>query len=272
MAKFSMNQMTTMRWSFEQDCFRYREAGLASIHVWREILHDFGEAKGATLLEELGLEVSALSWAGGFTGSDGRNFDDAVEDAKQAIQLAEELHAGCLVIYSGARAGHINKHAVRVFMSALEELVPFAEAHRVCLAIKPIRHPYGRNWTFLRHVSDALKVLEVFHSPNFKMVLDLYEFADQKEVINHLPGLIPHLALVQFGDRVKPPREEPNRRLPGSGSLPLEATMTQLMRLGYRGAFDVELMGSDVQQFSYEEMLSHSVRYWTESIETTPQA
>lgn len=269
MAKFSMNQMTTLRWSFEQDCFRYREAGLSAIHVWRHKIHDYGEAKGAILLEELGLEVSALSWAGGFTGSDGRNYQDAVDDARHAIDLAQELSAGCLNIYSGARAGHINKHAQRLFSSALAELVPYAESRDVTLAIKPIRHPYGSDWTFVKRMTDALQLIDLIDSPRFKLILDLYEFGDQPEVLDNLHLLIPYLALVQIGDRTCEPQEEPNRCLLGSGKLPLDATVSKLIQLGYDGPIDVELMGHDVQQLDYDQLLSQSVEY-LQAMESLP--
>lgn len=261
MAKFSMNQMTTLRWSFEQDCFRYREAGLSAIHVWRDKLHDFGEAKGAFLLEELGLEVSALSWAGGFTGSDGRNYKDAINDAKHAVDLAQELNAGCLIVYSGARGGHISKHAQRLFSGALEELIPYAESHGVTLAIKPIRHKYGCDWTLVRRMTDALQLIDIIDSPRFKLVLDLYEFGDQAEVLDNLHLLVPYLALVQVGDRGCEPLEEPNRCLLGDGHLSLNATIAKLIQLGYDGPFDIELMGRDVQQHEYEHLLAHSMGY-----------
>ncbi|GAA4422947.1 MULTISPECIES: sugar phosphate isomerase/epimerase family protein [Bremerella] len=269
MAKFSMNQMTTLRWSFEQDCFRYREAGLSAIHVWRDKIHDYGEAKGAILLEELGLEVSALSWAGGFTGSDGRNFKDALEDAKHAVDLAQELNAGCLIVYSGARGGHISKHAQRLFSGALADLIPYAEAHHVKLAIKPIRHKYGSDWTLIRRMTDALQLIDLVDSPCFKLVLDLYEFGDQPEVLDNLHLLVPYLALVQVGDRSCDPLEEPNRCLLGSGQLSLDSTITRLLQLGYDGPIDVELMGRDVQQLNYEEMLAHSVGYLQSMNSTT---
>ena len=80
-------------------------AGIRGIGVWRQKLADYGEEKGVELLAESGLEVSNLLWAGGFTGSDGRTLRESVNDALEAIRLAADLRAGCLVVYSGGRAG-----------------------------------------------------------------------------------------------------------------------------------------------------------------------
>src|SRR4051794_35720367 len=80
MTRLSMNELTTFRWSFEQDVAQYLAAGFGAIGVWRQKLSDYGEEKGIELLAESGLQVSNLLWAGGFTGSDGRTFRESIED------------------------------------------------------------------------------------------------------------------------------------------------------------------------------------------------
>lgn len=85
MPRLSMNEMTTYRWSFEEDVARYTAAGIGAIGVWRQKLSDFGEDKGVELLAESGLQVSNLLWAGGFTGSDGRSLRDSIDDALEAV-------------------------------------------------------------------------------------------------------------------------------------------------------------------------------------------
>ena len=68
MARLSINELTTYRWSFEEDVAAFQSAGVPAIGVWRQKLSDYGEAKGAELLVESGLAVSNLLGAGGFTG------------------------------------------------------------------------------------------------------------------------------------------------------------------------------------------------------------
>ncbi|MCG8587256.1 MAG: sugar phosphate isomerase/epimerase, partial [Pirellulales bacterium] len=124
MARLSINELTTYRWSFEEDVLHSAAAGYEAIGVWRPKLADFGEDKGCELLRESGLAVSNLLWAGGFTGSDGRSFADSVDDATEAVRLAADMQAGCLILYSGSAAQHTARHARRLFVTALEELLP----------------------------------------------------------------------------------------------------------------------------------------------------
>src|SRR5205809_555085 len=136
MALLSMNELTTYRWSFEEDVRHYRAAGYDGIGVWREKLADYGEQRGKNLLDLSGLLVSTLSWAGGFTGSDGRSHAEAVEDALDAVRLAAQLRAGCLIVHSGARGGHTRNHVRRMFRGALEKVLAVAEPLAVTIAIE----------------------------------------------------------------------------------------------------------------------------------------
>ena len=93
MARLAISELTTLRWSLEDDIEHYQAAGVAAIGVWRPKLADLGNDKGAELLAEAELAVSSLQWAGGFTGSDGRSHQDSLSDARLAIQTAATLSA-----------------------------------------------------------------------------------------------------------------------------------------------------------------------------------
>src|SRR5690606_9546035 len=149
MKQLSMNELTTYRWSFEEDVHQYAAAGMAAIGVWRHKLSDFGETKGAELLREHGLAVSSLLWAGGFTGSDGRSHKDSIEDALDAVRLAAELDASVLIVHTGARAGHTHNHARRLVKSALVEVARLAEESGVTLAVEPMHPACAADWTYL---------------------------------------------------------------------------------------------------------------------------
>ena len=88
MAELSVSETTTFRWPFEEDVSQYPAAGIPAIGVWRHKLSDCGLPKALDLLGRSGLKVSHLSWAGGFTGSDGRSLRESVEDGLEAVRTA----------------------------------------------------------------------------------------------------------------------------------------------------------------------------------------
>lgn len=258
MHRLSMNEVTTYRWSFEDDIVSYLEAGYQAIGVWRQKLLDFGEEQGVDLLAESGLFVTNLLWAGGFTGSDGRSFNESVDEAAHAIRLAGALDAGCLVVYPGGRNYHTSRHAERLLRSALDQLLPLAEGADVTLAIEPMHPACAAEWTFLTDLQATTALINSYRSPYLKLVLDTYHFGSDRVVQSNLAELIPHIALVQLGDRRCPHSIDHNRCCLGEGVVPIMEIMQELLFHGYEGDFDVELVGHDIELCEYETLLTNS--------------
>jgi sugar phosphate isomerase/epimerase len=254
--RLSMSEVTTYRWSFEQDVFNYVSAGYEAIGVWRQKLTDFGEEAGIDLLADSGLRVSNLLWAGGFTGSDGRTWDDAIEDGCQAIRLAGATNAGCLIVYPGGRNNHIYSHAERLFRVALETLLSLAEAAGVTLAIEPMHAACAHDWTFLTDIESTLALIESIGSPNLKLVFDTYHFGHDRTILANLRELVPHLALVQLGDRRVPHGVDQQRCPLGEGVVPLRKTIAGLREAGYNGDYDIELAGLGFEAGGYHRLLT----------------
>lgn len=258
MIRLSVNEMTTYRWSFEEDVAHYAAAGIPAIGVWRQKLSDFGDEKGAVLLEESGLRVSNLLWAGGFTGSDGRNLRESVEDAIEAIRLAGDLKCDCVIVYTGGRAGHTHAHARRLVRDALKKLLPAAEEFGVDLAVEPMHPGCAGDCTFLTTLDDALSLIEAVNHPRVRLAVDTYHLGFDPLLIERIPSFASQIAVVHVGDGLLPADREQNRTLLGSGAVPLTTILNKIARAGYQGYYDVELIGPEIEAADYDGVLEHS--------------
>lgn len=258
MTLLSMNELTTYRWSLEQDVENYQQAGYRAIGVWRQKLSDWNEDDAVNLLVDSGMQVSNVAWAGGFTGSDGRTPAESIDDASDALRLAAALRAGCLVIYPGGRNNHTFRHAGRLLRAALDELLPLAEAADVPLAIEPMHAACAVDWTFLTDLASAVSLIEEYKSPCLKLAYDVYHFPFDARQRNQLAKLAPHIGIVHLGDRCTAPTIEQDRCLLGRGRLPLRETVATLQQAGYTGAFDIKLLGPDVEAHDYWTLLEQS--------------
>ena len=258
MHQFSMNEVTTYRWSFEEDVAHYRAAGISAIGVWRRKLSDFGEEKGIELLADSGLKVSNLLWAGGFTGSDGCSFRESVDDALEAIRLAAAMRASCLVVYSGARAGHTHNHARRLLREALKELGAAAGQADLFLALEPMHPGCATEWTFLTSLEDTLSLLDGLACPAVQLAFDTYHLGRDPAAIERISEIADRIAVVHLGDGKQCPDNEQNRCRLGEGSIPLKSVVTALAAAGYRGFYDVELLGEEIESSDYQDLLEHS--------------
>jgi sugar phosphate isomerase/epimerase len=258
MSRLSVSELSTYRWSFEEDVFRYKEHGYQAVGVWRPKLSDCGEAKGRELLVDHQMKVSSLNWAGGFTGHDGRSFRDAIHDALDAVDIAAQIGADCLVVLAGSRYGHTRNHAKRILTKALIELSAASKAMGLQLAVEPMHAGCAHEFTFLTSIPDTLDVIASVGQSNCGVVFDCYHMAHDENAVDWLPSIVPFIRLVQLGDAKHAPMGEQNRCLLGHGVLPLEAIVRTIEQYGYTGYYEVELMGEDVEHFEYGEILSRS--------------
>lgn len=258
MPRLSMNELTTFRWSFDEDVFRYQQAGYQAIGLWRRKLADFGEERAVELLADSTLAVSTLFFTGGFTGSDGRTLAESVDDAAAALHLAAELGAASVILFTGGRNNHTFRHSQRLLDSALEELLPLAEVIDVSLALKPKHPACAAPWTFFTDLATTLSFVQQYNSPWLKMVLDTYQFPTATRSADFLAELIPYLALVHVADGCGPRTADQEQCVPGDGKLPLEEMVTALLDAGYDGDFEVKLSGPEIEAGRYHEILQRT--------------
>lgn len=267
MLELSMNEVTTIRWSFEEDIENYRQAGYRSIGLWRQKLSDTHEELAVDRLAESGLRVSSLACAGGFTGLGGATFREGIDDAQSALRLAAQVQAGCLVIHPGGRNNHTWRHALRLLQTALDELLPMAEFYEVPLVLEPMHVACAASWTFLTDFEHVSNLVWEYNTPYLKLALDTYHYPWNEAERNLLPQLAPLLGIVHMADRREPPSIDHERCPLGRGELPLVEILATLIESGYSGPFDIRLMGSEIQPPDYRRLLAQSQASFAELVQ-----
>lgn len=257
--RLAVNETTMLAWTFEQDVQALVNAGVPAMGVWLPKLTDFGDEKAAELLADSDLRVSSLNWVGGFTGADGRTHRESIADALEAVRLASCLNAGCLVLYSGPRGGHIRKQAERLVDEALQAILPLAESLGVVLGVEPVHPAFSTQWSFWDSLPRASEVVRKYKSPHLKLVLDTYHLIDEPDLPLRLDELSDAIALVQLGDaRQRPQQQEQNRCPLGEGVAAIPQLIRKLFEVGYEGDFEIELHGEDCEYLDNDRLLVES--------------
>lgn len=270
MRQISVSQFSTCYWTFEEDLLRYQALGFDSIGIWRRKIDEFGHRNALDLLHDSSLSVSSLSWAGGFTGSDGRSFVEAVDDAVDAISLASKLNAGSLIVHPGARNNHTNTHAFRLLESAIAQLAPVAEDYGVKLVVELIPGFVESPWTFIHSFAQIDQLLDSFMPEHLGLVLDLYYAGLNHPTLERLEQFSDRIDLVQLSDRGVTNSVEEHRLLPGEGKIDLPAWITKLDSLNYNGPIELEVHGVGVEGVDYFDRLDHSIDYMQSQLPVQP--
>ena len=204
---------------------------------------------------ESGLAISSLSFAGGFTGLNGSSFFDAVDDARQALQLASAVGAETLLLVSGPRRGHIQSHVRRLLVDAVKALAEDAAELGVALALLPMSPTVGAHWSFLSSLDETLEVIDK-SGRGARIAFDVYHLWEEPRLLQRIPEVAPHVAVVQLSDSQGAPRSQYDRCRPGDGRIPLTAIVHAFDEAGFAGYYELAIWSSELWKSDYADMLS----------------
>jgi len=265
MVQLSINQVTSKQWSLEEDAFFYNHYHFHGVGLWRFKATDFGDEKTRALLDDSGLQASSLSFAGGFTGCEGR-WIDSVRDAKQALNSAHTLGANSLILYTGSRNRHIPSHAKRCVTQAIDSLLPIAQEFGIRLLLQPMLECISRRWNFVHDWESLFQIIDRYPAESVGFVLNTYHATFLNEIWAMLPERVAQLGLVQLSDSLDLPKGSRHRDdcLLGQGRLMPDHRLKQIVELGYRGWVEVEILGPTWGREGYRHVLEASHQFATE--------
>ena len=109
--------------------------GVRQVSIRRQRARRIGTANLKMVLDDAGLKVCTVGFAGGFTGTLGRSYRQAVDDARRALDFGAELRARAIVVVPGSRGRHIYNHAERVVRDGINDCIDDALRLRVDMPI-----------------------------------------------------------------------------------------------------------------------------------------
>jgi len=252
--EFALHQITTFRSSCDEDFERLEKSSISAIGLWKRKLADLDETQLVQRLMSSGLSVSSLSFIGGFTGSSGEVFQEALDEAYESLFLAASLQAGCVVIAPGSRGRYTAKHEKRLVCSAIRELAFVADELNINLALLGMRQPFARSWTYLHSLDEVLGTLDVVNHPRVGIAFDTFHLLDDA-IMQRVPEFASRIKHVQLSDRLDGANIDQSRQLPGDGDLPLTDFVRQLRDVGYEHSFDIHVWSNDVWSTPAEDVV-----------------
>jgi hypothetical protein len=135
------------------------------VGVVRKTLWKYGAAAVARSMRSHHLTASTLSWTGGFTGSVGFSYHEAIADARDTLREAAAISAETVVVAPGDRNGHTFRHARRLVVDGLKAIVDDAASLQINLAL--LVNPPARCalWSHINADDFALELLDEIASP-----------------------------------------------------------------------------------------------------------
>jgi sugar phosphate isomerase/epimerase len=260
---FSINQLTTLRWPFERDIEFFVGVGVSNIGVSIVKLEECGIGRGVLLLRESGLRVSCLTSSGVFPLGDEAGEAAALERTRRHIDLAAEVGADCLMLLPGNGLHLSWEESAARARGILEKLLPAAQANRVRLGVEST-NPLQTELSFLRSFDESLDFAAEIRSPWLGVVLEVNEAWGERRLYKNLRYRTDMIALVQVSDFKVGTLAVSDRVVPGDGDVPLRRILRALSEAGYRGWYDIELVGPRIEAEGYESVVPRAMQRFEE--------
>ncbi|AYF27743.1 xylose isomerase [Micromonospora tulbaghiae] len=260
LARLSLNQRTTQRWSVAEAVDGCVRAGIPAIGLWREPVAEIGVPAAARLVADAGLRVSSLCRGGFLTAADEAGRIEALADNRRAIDEAAALRAACLVlVVGGLPPGSRDLAGARQRVAdALAELAPYAAERGVRLALEPLHPMYCADRAVLSTLGQALDLAEAFPAEQVGVVVDTFHVWWDPDVWRQIARAGTRIASFQVCDFLTPLPADVllGRGMMGDGHIDFPPLRRAVEAAGYSGDIEVEIFNAEVWDTDPDRVLA----------------
>ncbi|MEU1237057.1 sugar phosphate isomerase/epimerase family protein [Micromonospora aurantiaca (nom. illeg.)] len=272
LARLSLNQRTTQRWSVAEAVDGCVRAGIPAIGLWREPVAEIGVPAAARLVTDAGLRVSSLCRGGFLTAADDAGRVEALADNRRAIDEAAALDAACLVlVVGGLPPGSRDLAGARQRVAdALAELAPYARERGVRLALEPLHPMYCADRAVLSTLGQALDLAEAFPAEQVGVVVDTFHVWWDPDVWRQIARAGARIASFQVCDFLTPLPADVllGRGMMGDGHIDFPPLRRAVEAAGYTGDVEVEIFNAEVWATDPDRVLATMIARYVERVLT----
>ena len=131
------------------------------------------------------------------------------------------------------------------------------------LAVEPT-NPLRTDVSFVHTVRDAVDLARM---ADMSVVVDFYSSWYERGLEEVVRENIDLVSLVQIDDYKLGTFDIPNRCAIGDGDIPVERLMGMLLDAGYEGAFDLEILGPQIEEEGYRAPIARSLERASEMLD-----
>lgn len=244
----------------------WRELGIGHVGVNLPKIQAVGWDAARRLITDAGLRVSTI-FGPLFAPLDadppvGSRPDEEAAMA-QTLQFARSVGAGSVYICSGAAGSLAWEEAAEAFCKMIRPAVALAAELGVPLLLEPT-NPLRADVSFVFWQRDAM---DLARAAGTKVMLDFQSCWYERGLADLVRANLDLVGLVQISDYVIGTPRTGDRAVPGDGDIPLERLVRMVLDAGYRGGFDLEVMGPRIEEEGYASAMRRSVERASELLD-----
>ena len=259
LARLSLNQATTQRWTLREavdGCFR---AGIPWIGPWRDkVAEASGAVASARLIRDAGLRVSSLCRGGFFPAATPSARRERIDDNRRALDEAAEIGTEVLVLVCGPAPDRDIDAARRMVEDGIAAVIPYAAERGVRLAIEPLHPMFAGDRSVVVTLAQANGMVERLDSPHVGVAVDVYHVWWDPEVYAQIARAAGRILGFHISDWLAPPPDVLlGRGMMGDGVIELRRLRAAVEAAGYTGPIEVEIFNQHIWDTPGDQVLAH---------------
>jgi sugar phosphate isomerase/epimerase len=247
--RLSVDAMCSFRWPFEREFALWKDMGVRHAGLlMNKIEHDAERYLDA--MDEARIGISTMITAG-FDLTNPATWEETRALQRRMIDLVAN-HSGHSIYFTTGRTVRCDwNEDLALFEEAVAPTVAYGRKRDVLASFEPSLRTSASFCTTLR---DAIDVAE---RTGLKIVSDFGNNWMERDWAATVRRAMPHIALIQIGDIDIAGRG--GRSHIGKGDLPVKRMIDDILRAGYDGVFDLEVVPADYSAETDEAELREGI-------------
>ncbi|HXM58856.1 MAG TPA: sugar phosphate isomerase/epimerase family protein [Candidatus Dormibacteraeota bacterium] len=257
LARLSLNQATTDRWTLREAVEGCARQGIGWIGPWRHRVAEAGGREGARLIRDAGLRVSSLCRGGWFPAATAEERRARIDDNRRAVEEAAELGTDVLVLVCGPAPDRDLPAAREMVAEGVAATLEHAAACSVRLAVEPLHPMFAGDRSVIVTLAQALDLAERFPAERCGVIVDAYHVWWDPAVEAQIARAAGRILGYHVSDWLVPtPDLLLGRGLMGDGVIDLRRLRGLVEAAGYSGPVEVEIFNRELWDRPGDEVLA----------------
>jgi sugar phosphate isomerase/epimerase len=184
------------------------------------------------------------------------------ERLNRLIADAKTLGARSIELFTGGHGALTWEDAAEHFRVAVAPCAARAKAVDVALVLENTPPVYA-NMHLAHNLSDTVTLAEI---AGIGVCIDVFSCWTEAGLKQTIERAIPRTSLVQIGDYVFGDTASPGRAVPGDGNIPLKRLLDWILQAGYRGTFEIEVVGPRIDEEGHLQATRRAVKHVAETL------
>lgn len=215
-----------------------RAAGMDAVEFWLWSNKDLGAIEDA--LGETGLPLAGIVAEPFAELTRTTDHDRFLDGLARSLEVAQRLGTKVMIAQAGPElVGVPRQQQHDALVEAMARSADVLKGSGVRLALEPLNTLVDHKGYYLSSTSEGLDIIDAVNRPEIALLYDLYHsMVMGEDVPAVMQGRVDRVAHIHIADH-------PGRNQPGTGRLPLKASLDWLVTNGYAGYAGLEFKPTD---------------------------